>query len=186
MATMNIMQAAKVVGVADKTIRRAIRAGKLHASFPQPNQAIIQIEDLELFIASRQKENDVQTVTSVLLPASQPVFSPLDLQERVIELEETVQALEVRLKRVERLLPRQHMDSKPMRRLKPIELIRFAALHNIGSEDYQRAINMEALPIKKQNDGKLMLDEKGQKAFYQVFRDLPHLVKCADCPHGYV
>jgi excisionase family DNA binding protein len=44
---MNIMQAAKHVGVSDKTIRRAIHAGHLHARYPQHNRAEIDVSDLE-------------------------------------------------------------------------------------------------------------------------------------------
>ncbi len=44
---MNIMQAAKHLGVSDKTIRRAIHAGLLRARYPHKNRAEIDVSDLE-------------------------------------------------------------------------------------------------------------------------------------------
>jgi excisionase family DNA binding protein len=175
--TLNIMQAAKIVGTSDKTIRRAIHAGKLKATFPQPNQAVIKLKDLEKYIASRQVGKDVQ----VSAPVQASVQSP-DLEQRVIELEAMVQALGERVGQLEQLLSRS-LEVKPV---KPVELAAFATLHNVSSTDYQRAINMDALPVKNRKGGAVLLDGKSQLAFYQLFRELPSFVACPDCPHGYV
>ena len=49
-----IAEAARKLGdVSDKTIRRAIRSGKLAARYPQPNKAEISIADLQEWYASR-------------------------------------------------------------------------------------------------------------------------------------
>jgi hypothetical protein len=32
----------------------------------------------------------------------------------------------------------------------------------------------------------LAFDAKGRKAFYQLYRDLPHFTRCKQCPHGYL
>ena len=44
---ITIIEAARRCGVSDKTIRRAIHAGKLPARYPKPNVAQISVFDLE-------------------------------------------------------------------------------------------------------------------------------------------
>jgi len=73
---MNIMQAAKHLGVSDKTIRRAIHAGLLRARYPQHNRAEIDVSDVEQWYATT------------------PIRAPPDVtQQRIAALERHMQAL---------------------------------------------------------------------------------------------
>jgi excisionase family DNA binding protein len=49
---LTIIEAARRVGLSDKTIRRAIHAGKLAARYPQQNRAEVKVEDLEAWHAT--------------------------------------------------------------------------------------------------------------------------------------
>jgi excisionase family DNA binding protein len=49
MEHVNILEAARLCGVSDKTIRRAIHKGLLPARFPKPNHCEIAIADLKHF-----------------------------------------------------------------------------------------------------------------------------------------
>ena len=46
MEYITITEAARRVGLSDKTIRRAIKAGKLAARYPHPNRAEVSTQDL--------------------------------------------------------------------------------------------------------------------------------------------
>ena len=65
-----------------------------------------------------------------------------------------------------------------------VPLLTFAECHNV---------DMGGLPVKcgEWTDAKgtvitQAFDVKGRKAFYQLFRDLPHFMHCNQCPHGYL
>jgi excisionase family DNA binding protein len=88
---MNIMQAAKHLGVSDKTIRRAIHAGNLRARYPQHNRAEIDESDLE------------QWYTTTTIRAT-----PDETQARLAALERHVQALSSEVQ-----LLREQMTSLP-------------------------------------------------------------------------
>jgi excisionase family DNA binding protein len=49
---ITIVEAARRVGLSDKTVRRAIHAGKLAARYPHPNKAKISASDLEAWYAT--------------------------------------------------------------------------------------------------------------------------------------
>jgi len=83
-----------------------------------------------------------------------------------------IEALEYRVEQMERQLDKQRQ------RVKPVSLFEFAALHNVGSLEYQRAINMNVLPVRFGE-----LDGPGQQAFWQIFHELPSYVPCEGCPH---
>src|ERR1700720_963191 len=83
---MNIIEAARRCGVSDKTIRRAILAGKLSASYPQPNMAEISDDELQRWLSGQKSK--------YVLSATEP-HSPIQaLESRIAELETHVQTLE--------------------------------------------------------------------------------------------
>jgi excisionase family DNA binding protein len=49
---VTIVEAARRVGMSDKTVRRAIHDGKLAARYPQLNKAEVSITDLEAWHAT--------------------------------------------------------------------------------------------------------------------------------------
>src|SRR6266852_1847951 len=77
---VSIQRAAQLCGVSDKTIQRAIRAGKLPAEYPQPNCCKIALSDLETFRPGHVSGHVAQSPES-----------------RIAKLEERVQQLERQL-----------------------------------------------------------------------------------------
>jgi excisionase family DNA binding protein len=48
---VTIIEAARRIGMSDKTVRRAIHDGKLEARYPQLNRAEVSVKDLEAWHA---------------------------------------------------------------------------------------------------------------------------------------
>jgi excisionase family DNA binding protein len=184
MEHVNILEAARRCGVSDKTIRRAIHKGTLPAHFPKSNRCEIAVSDLERF-TSGQTSGHVQVSTEEHIAV---------LERRVHLLEQQVQAL---LDRSEVVIPR-----RPSRRTERttgplpnrfVSLLVFAQHHNIAEAKVQTHVEMGLLPVKRGGwtDAEgvvimLALDAKGQKAFYQLYRDLPYFTCCGQCPHDYL
>ncbi len=94
---VSIQKAAQLCNVSDKTIQRAIRAGKLPAHYPQPNRCEIAVRDLKIFRPGHVSGHAVGS-----------------LESRVAELEERIQQLE---RQLSDLLSRQ--DAPGKRRVTP-------------------------------------------------------------------
>jgi excisionase family DNA binding protein len=175
---VNIVEAARRCGVSDKTIRRAIHKGTLPARFPQLNRCEIALSDLEQFMPG-QTPGHVQAAA---------------IENRIAALEQQVHHLLSRReaakpdrpsRRVERLtgpLPKQF-----------VPLLTFAERHNVAELTVQTHVEMGLLPVKRGEwtdaEGTMVMlafDAKGRKAFYQLYRDLPHFTRCSQCPHGYL
>lgn len=77
------MEAARRLGVSDKTVRRWIHAGKLSARFPQPNHCEIEISHLERFIPGHPSGQATNAVESRVT----------ELEQRVLTLEQQIQRL---------------------------------------------------------------------------------------------
>ena len=120
---VSIQKAAQLCNVSDKTIQRAIRAGKLPAQYPQPNRCEIAVSDLKN-----------------LRPGHVSGHVAESLESRVAELEERIQQLE---RQLSDLLSRQ--DAPGKRRVTPtreritgplpkhlIALLAFAGHHNVA------------------------------------------------------
>jgi hypothetical protein len=177
---VNIMEAARRCGVSDKTIRRTIHKGTLPARFPQLNRCEIVLSGLERFM---------------------PGQTPGHVQAAAIESRIAALALE---QQVHHLLSRRE-TSKPDRPSRRVErptgplpkqlvpLLAFAERHNVAELKVQTHVGMGLLPVKRGEwtdaEGTvamLAFDAKGRKAFYQLYRDLPHFKPCSQCPHGYL
>jgi excisionase family DNA binding protein len=182
---VNIMEAARRCGVSDKTIRRAIHKGTLPARFPQLNRCEIALSDLERFMPG-QPPGHVQAAA---------------IESRIAALERRVQALE---QQIHHLLSGR-AASKPDRPARRVErptgplpkrfvpLLTFAERHNVAELKVQTHVEMGLLPVKRGEwtdaEGTVVMlafDAKGRKAFYQLYRDLPHFTRCSQCPHGYL
>ncbi len=184
MEQVNILEAARLCGVSDKTIRRAIHKGLLPARFPKPNRCEIAISDLERF-APGQTSGHVQMSVEERLAA---------LERRVQELEQQVQEL---LARPETMTPRpvsrkaEHTTGSFPRNL--VSLTSFAQLHQVPETKVLTHEEISLLPVKRgawtDHDGTRVtqaLDAKGRKAFYQLYREDPCFLRCKQCPHGYL
>ncbi len=184
MEHVNILEAARLCGVSDKTIRRAIHKGLLPARFPKSNRCEIALSDLECF-TSRQVPGQVQVSVEERIAA---------LERRVQELEQQVQEL---LARTEAVMPR-HISRRAERTTGPlprnlVSLTAFAQLHQMAETKVLTHVDISLLPAKRgewtARDGTvvtLALDAKGRQAFYQLYREFPLFLHCEQCPHGYL
>jgi len=183
MEHVNILEAARLCGVSDKTIRRAIHKGLLPAQFPQPNRCEIVISDLERF-TPRQISGHVQVSVEERIAA---------LEQRVRDLEQQVQDL---LNRPETGRPRRSSrktsSTGPLPR-NLVSLTSFVQHHQVAETKVLTHVDISLLPAKRgewtDHDGTvvtLALDAKGRQAFYQLYREMPFFVRCDQCPHGYL
>jgi len=181
---VNIMEAARRCGMSDKTIRRAIHKGTLSARFPKPNRCEIAVSDLERFAPGH-----VQVPVQVSIPDRIAA-----LERRVQELEDLVSGLLQRQEatNTHRFSRRRGRTPRPLSR-NLVSLLTFAQLHNVAETKVLTHVDINLLPAKRgewtDHDGTvvtLALDEKGRQAFYQLYRDLPHFLRCGQCPHGYL
>jgi hypothetical protein len=69
--------------------------------------------------------------------------------------------------------------------VEPVSVRDFYGQHNVAQAWVESVIEQKMLrPITAQ-DGTLMLDEEGQRSFWQIFHDYgPMWRTCPDCPHG--
>lgn len=185
MEYVNIMEAARRCQVSDKTIRRWIHAYKLPARFPQSNRSEIAVNDLEPFLP-RQLPGPVQSAT---------------IESRLEGLEHRVQVLEQQLQQVlnRSEAPKTHHPSRRAERTTGplpkqfVSLLTFANLHNVAEAKVKTHVDMGLLPVKRgewtDTEGTavmLAFDAQGRKAFYHLYHDLPQLLRCDHCPHGYL
>jgi len=181
MEYVNIMEAARRCGVSDKTIRRAIHAGKLPARFLKSNQCEIAVSDLETFKPGGASGH-VQTATECRLA---------DLEERIEHLERLVAEICSRQEasNPKRLGKTHERTTGPLPK-HLVSLLAFAEQHQVAEGKVQTHVDMGLLPIRRgewtDNDGaqvRLALDAKGRQAFYQIYHDVPPFVCCKRCPH---
>ena len=178
---ISIQRAAQLCGVSDKTIQRAIRAGKLPAEYPQPNCCKIALSDLEVFRPGHVSGHIAES-----------------LESRVAELEERFQQFERQLCD---LLSRQDAPGKRRvtlareRTTGPlpkhlVSLLTFADHHNVAQTKVQTHVDIRLLPGKHgewtDTDGTvvtLALDSSGRAAFHQIYHELPSFIPCKQCPY---
>jgi excisionase family DNA binding protein len=173
--TVNIIQAAQILGVSDKTVRRWIHAGKLKASFPQINRCEIVRADLDPLLYGRQ---------------SRPI--DISVEQRFVALERQVRILEQEINRLKQTRParakRQLRTTGPLP-ARYVSLQKLASLHNMPQHRVQSVIEMHMLPVQHgtwtQGEEVVTeaLDERGQRAFYDLFHDVPPFMTCLYCPH---
>ena len=186
MEHVNILEAARLCGVSDKTIRRPIHKGSLPASFPKPNRCEIAVSDLER-----------------CFPGQQPGHVQVAAEQRLAALERRIEVLEQQVQewrsKLEAGMPRRS-PRKGERSIGPlpkrlVSLLAFAALHHVPEQKVLTHVNMD-IPLLKavrgewtDHDGtmvKLALDSSGRRVFYQLYRELPYFLRCSQCPHDYL
>ena len=178
---VTIMRAAKLCGVSDKTIQRAIRRGTLPARYPQPNRCEIAVSDLERIRPGQVSGQETES-----------------LEGRVAELEQRVQDLERQIHslKVGQASSTRHRISKVKERTTGplprhlVALPAFAGQHNVSETKVLAAVEMGLLPVKRgkwtDTHGTLVtlaLDSSGRRAFYQIYHDVPPFISCQQCPH---
>src|SRR3954465_14560784 len=95
---VTIVEAARRVGMSDKTVRRAIHSGKLAARYPHPNKAEVSITDLLSWHATLH-------------------VRPGETQDRLTMLEQEMNELRARVATLESQL--QGLQTGPMKRVPP-------------------------------------------------------------------
>jgi hypothetical protein len=192
---VTIQEAARLCGVSDKTIQRAIRQGALPAQYPKKNRCEIAIRDLEHI-----RPGHVQT------PAQQDTIL-LQSGHDSEPLEQRVAALEQRVQQLEHLVAtglhkpaareRQNGAKARGRTTGPLpkrflSLLAFAKLHNIAESMVQAHMDIGLFPVERgtwtDTDGTevaLVLDAKGRAAFYHLYHSFPQFLSCPHCVHGY-
>ena len=184
MEYVNIMEAARLLGVSDKTVRRWIHTKKLPARFLSPNRCEIAVSDLTPFFLGH-------------LPGQ----GEESLKSRVATLEQRVQALE---QQVKQLLTRSARSgtARPSSGQKrerttgplPVHLVSvlaFAQQHRIPEQKVLTHIEISLLPVHKgvwtDHDGQevaLAFDAKGRQTFHSsLYHESPWFTPCMRCPH---
>lgn len=158
--------------VSDKTIRRAIAAGKLKARYPHPNKAEVSIEDLQVWHHSL-------------------TIRPGETHHRIAELEARVTELENRVSTLYH-----QMEASSLAKKAPPKpditapddftyLSDFCTLHYVpyqaAADLFPRAIRGQKIKIR----GRLqpIIGPKGRHDFYLQLHARPDFRTCDDCPH---
>lgn len=196
---LNIMQASRIVGVSDKTIRRAIRAGKLPAQHPKKNLTLVARSDLEAW-----RKPSESTVEQRLA----------DLEQRLASIEAQLQQIPIgayltiskdladfnrRLLHLERQLQPSptERETAPAPRPAPkepalpddlISLASFAAQHAVNQQEAERLASTGVIRAQRGPWGAhrrriAALDATGRRDFWMECRKMPGFRECADCPH---
>ena len=184
MEYVTVVEGARRLGISDKTIRRAIHAGKLPARYPHPNRCEIAVNDLDAW-----RHPPIEQNTS---------------DHRLAELESRLQQVE---QQVQQLIDAQRAmpvpgAQKPSQKTKqptqvgtplPDDLVTlqaFADQHFVNRNDAERLRQTGAITAVKGNwtVGKqrvtVALDAKGRRDFWVQFHETQGFRACDDCPHS--
>ena len=175
---VTIVEAARRIGMSDKTVRRAIHDGKLEARYPQPNKAEVSITDLLSW----------HTTLHV---------RPGETQDRLTMLETQVSELRARVAILEsQLATGVHKPVQPP----PVELklpedhvllSDFADQHYISRNEAQHLYEIHAIhgqPISKsaRSYKHIAIGPKGRHDFWVQMHTRADLgfQTCDNCPHN--
>ena len=172
---VTIVEAARRIGMSDKTVRRAIHDGKLSAHYPQPNKAEVSITDLEAWHATLH-------------------VRPGETQDRLTMLESQMNELRSHVATLERqVADLQVTGAKKRIPPKPVEeaptnftyLSDFCALHFVpyqaAADLFPRAIHGQKIKVQ----GRLhpVIGPRGRHDFYVQLHTRDDFRACDDCPH---
>lgn len=187
---MNVMQAAQYIGVSDKTIRRAIHAGKLPARYPQKNLAEIEVSDLEAWYAAATIRPIADETQMRLIALEQKAVSQA---QRIQELEQLVDTLLQSVQSLPSGNKKQHLPKLRTTGSLPAHLVSltaFADLHGISQNTALTGVKIHLLQAQRgdwrEKDGTpvaLALDAKGRAAFYRSYNSTATFTACKQCPH---
>jgi len=175
---VTIVEAARRIGMSDKTVRRAIHDGKLEARYPHPNKAEVSITDLLSWHATLH-------------------VRPGETQDRLTMLESQVSELKARMVALEGQLAELSSSGarkpvQPPSELKLPEdhvwLSDFADLHYISRNEAQHLYEIHAIhgqPISKTAKGHkhIAIGPKGRHDFWVQLHTRPDYQTCDNCPH---
>lgn len=206
MEYITVVEAARRLQVSDKTIRRAIHAGKLPARYPKKNRCEIAVDDLEMWRSSSLAPSAGDTQREIAA-----------LSQRVSELERSMTELQHRLTRLEAVQPKQPLVSAPVSeqptarhaREQPMKgftdpplaegrvmLQKFADLHGMSRNETERLrktgfIRAYREPLSEpfgrpgsSRRVRITIDAQGKRDFWVQFHETPGFRSCDDCPHA--
>lgn len=172
---ITIIEAARRIGMSDKTVRRAIRDGKLKARYPQPNRAEVSITDLEIWHTGLH-------------------IRPGETQDRLKALEAQIAKLTAHVATLESQLQDLQATGIRKKALPKTEttapegftyLSDFCALHFIphqAADDlFPHMIHGQKIKIGHRLYP--MIGPKGQHDFYVQLHTRPDFRSCDNCPH---
>ena|SRR2546429_313749 len=173
---ITITEAARRIGMSDKTVRRAIRDNKLPARYPQPNKAEVSTTDLEAWHATLH-------------------VRPSEAQDRLRELEERVTTLEVEIQDLRRQL---EVSSVAPKKKAPVAtptatapegftyLSDFCTLHHVPYQTaealFPHMIRGQKIMVQRRNQP--IIGPKGKHDFWVQLHTREDFVACDDCPHA--
>ncbi len=166
---ISIAEAARRLGdISEKTIRRAIYAGKLTACYPQPNRAEVSIADLQMWHSSRS-------------------VRPGETQERIAALETRVSELEREMTELRERLTARKALPKPTTTAPDgfAYLSDFCTQHYVpyqaAADLFPRAIHGQYLTVQRRKQA--VIGPKGRRDFWVQLHNRPDFRSCDDCPH---
>lgn len=181
MEYVTVVEGARRLGISEKTIRRAIHAGKLPARYPHKNRCEIAVSDLEAW--------------------RHPPAEPDATDRRLAEVETRLHQVELQVQQlinVQRIAPapgEPKSSSKRKTRAKAeepplpdglISLQAFADLHFVNRNEAGQLWKMGHIAGIKHGTGRraiVALDAKGRRSFWVQFHETQGFRACDDCPH---
>jgi excisionase family DNA binding protein len=167
---ITIIEAARRTGMSDKTIRRAIHAGKLTACYPHPNRALVSTIDLQAWHTSL-------------------TVRPGETEHRIEALETRVAQLESEVKALRSQLENALAKKAPKTDKAPPDgftyLSDFCRQHfvpyRVAEELFPRAIYGQKIKIGRRLYP--MIGPKGRHDFWVQLHTHADFRSCDDCPH---
>jgi excisionase family DNA binding protein len=168
---ITIAEAARRIGLSDKTIRRAIHAGKLTARYPQPNRAEVSLQALHTWHSSLH-------------------VRPGETQDRLVALEARVGQLESEVQALREQLVGKKAPSNPkLDTALPdgfVWLSDFADLHYVPRNEAQRLYDLHAIHGQKIGSARRSypaIGPRGRRDFWVQLHTRHDFRACDDCPH---
>jgi HAMP domain-containing protein len=173
MEYITIAEATRRLGtISDKTIRRAIKAGKLQARYPHPNKAEVSVADLEAWYHS------------LIVRPGETQDRLTALESRVTQLENEVQALR---RQLETGVPVKREPPKPAT-IAPdgfAYLSDFCAQHYVpyqaAADLFPHMIRGQYITVQRRKQP--VIGVKGRHDFWVQLHNRPDFRACDDCPH---
>src|SRR5712691_7133402 len=182
MEYVTVVEGARRLGISEKTIRRAIHAGKLPARYPHKNRCEIAVSDLEAWRLPPSEQNATD--------------------HRLAELDSRLQQVELQIQQLidaQRVTPVAGAQKPPQKTKQPaqvetplpddlVHLQAFADQHFVNRNEAERLWKMGAITAVKGTwiAGKqrvtVALDAKGQRDFWVQFHETQGFRACDLCP----
>jgi polyhydroxyalkanoate synthesis regulator phasin len=207
---ISIAEAARRLGdVSEKTIRRAIHAGKLHARYPQPNRAEVLLSDLEAWNSARvirpgeteAKLKDLERQINALSDQwhkTREAIENIDLLQENLKFEVITQLnkfvtilreQDERIATLESQVTALQSKKAPRQTTLPdgfVWLSDFADLHCVPRNEAQRLYDIHAIHGQKIGPARRnypAIAAKGRHDFWVQMHTRPDFRSCDDCPH---